>query len=261
MALRIGLVTDIHYGPDVDVRRGTAAIELLAGFTGRMREQFHPDLVVDLGDRINDVDVETDRLGLRKVRELLEAAGTPIVYAWGNHDLINVPAADARVVLGKKADYESFDAGGYHIVVLNSQDPTVERIGGTLSSAQLDWLERDLGRNSLPAVVLCHHPLDEQDPARHWYFADHPDHALARNRERARRIIAANGRVRAVFNGHMHLNTVEVIDGVPYITVMSLVDSKLTNGPSGCFAEIVLSDRGAVEVRIQGQLPMALAFR
>ncbi len=261
MALRIGLVTDIHHGPDVDVRTGSAARQLLTKFTARMREQFHPDLIVDLGDRINDVDAETDRAGLREVREMLETAGTPIVYAWGNHDLINVPPADARAILGKKADHESFDANGYHVVVLNSQDPTVECIGGTLSSTQLDWLEEDLRQSSRPAIVLCHHPLDEQDPGRHWYFADHPDHALARNREQARRIIAASGRVRAVFNGHMHLNTVEVISGVPYITVMSLVDSKITNGPSGCFAEIVLTDAREVEVKIRGQLSMALAFR
>jgi 3',5'-cyclic AMP phosphodiesterase CpdA len=261
MALRIGLVTDIHYGPDVDVRTGSAARPLLAGFTERMRQQFRPDLVVDLGDRINDVDLESDRARLREVREMLETAGRPVVYAWGNHDLINVPSAEACAILGKKADHESLDANGYHLVVLNSQDPTVERIGGTLSAAQLDWLEQDLGQTSRPVVVFCHHPLDEQDPGRHWYFADHPGHALAGNRARARRIIAASGRVRAVFNGHMHLNTVEVIDGVPYVTVMSLVDSRITNGPSGCFAEIVLTDAGAVEVKIGGKLPMAVAFR
>jgi 3',5'-cyclic AMP phosphodiesterase CpdA len=261
MALRIGLVTDIHHGPDKDVRTGTAARPLLAAFTTRMREQFRPDLIVDLGDRINDVDPAADRARLREVRDMLEAAGPPIVYAWGNHDLANVPPADARAILGKKADHESFDANGYHLVVLNSLDPTVERIGGTLSPAQLDWLERDLRETSRPTIVFCHHPLDEQDPGRHWYFADHPDHALAGNRERARRVLAASGRVRAVFNGHMHLNTVEVIDGIPYITVMSLVDSKMTNGPSGCFAEIVLTDAGAVEVRLRGQLPMAVAFR
>jgi predicted phosphodiesterase len=242
MALRIGLVTDIHYGPDVDVRTGSAARPLLAGFTERMRQQFRPDLVVDLGDRINDVDLESDRARLREVREMLETAGRPVVYAWGNHDLINVPSAEACAILGKKADHESLDANGYHLVVLNSQDPTVERIGGTLSAAQLDWLEQDLGQTSRPVVVFCHHPLDEQDPGRHWYFA-------------------ASGRVRAVFNGHMHLNTVEVIDGVPYVTVMSLVDSRITNGPSGCFAEIVLTDAGAVEVKIGGKLPMAVAFR
>ena len=261
MALRIGLVTDIHHGPDVDVRTGSAARSLLAAFTACMRDRFRPDLIVDLGDRINDVDPETDRVRLREVRDMLETAGPPVVYAWGNHDLTNVAPADARAILGKQADHESFDANGYHLVVLNSQDPTVEGIGVTLSSAQLDWLEQDLRATSRPAIVFCHHPLDEQDPGRHWYFADHPDHALARNRERARRILAASGRVRAVFNGHMHLNTVEVIDGVPYITVMSLVDSKMTGGPSGCFAEIALTDAGAVEVRVRGQLPLAVAFR
>lgn len=259
--LRIGLVTDIHHGPDVDVRTGSAARRLLTTFTTRMRQRFRPDLIVDLGDRINDVDLESDRARLREVREMLEMAGVPIVYAWGNHDLINVPPAEACAILGKKANHESLDANGYHLVVLNSQDPTVERIGGTLSSDQLDWLEGDLRQTSSPVVVFCHHPLDEQDPGRHWYFADHPDHALARNRERARRIIAASRRVRAVFSGHMHLNTVEVIDGVPYITVMSLVDSKLTNGPSGCFAEIVLTHSGAVEIKIEGHLSMAVAFR
>jgi 3',5'-cyclic AMP phosphodiesterase CpdA len=261
MALRIGLVTDIHHGPDVDVRTGSAARSLLAAFTAGMRERFHPDLIVDLGDRINDVDLEADRARLREVRDMLEAAGRPVVYAWGNHDLANVPPGEARAILGKTGDHESFDAAGYHLVVLNSQDPTVEGIGGTLSPAQLDWLERDLSATARPALVFCHHPLDEQDPGRHWYFADHPGHALARNRERARRILAASGRVRAVFNGHMHLNTVEVIDGIPYITLMSLVDSKATGGPSGCFAEITLNDAGGVEVRIHGRLPLAVAFR
>jgi len=261
MSLRIGLVTDIHHGPDIDVRMGSAAPRLLAQFTERMRQQFHPDLVVDLGDRINDTDLLADRRRLAEVRGFLEAASVPILYAWGNHDLINVPAAEARAILGKQADYESLDAGGYHLVILNTQDPTVEQIGGTLSDAQLDWLERDLGRGSNPVIVFCHHPLDEQDPSRHWYFGRHPAHARARNRERARRILAASGRVKAVFNGHMHLNTAEVIDGIPYITVMSLVDSGITRGPSGCFAEISATASGAVEIKIGGELSMALAFR
>ena len=51
MPLRIGLITDIHHGPDVDVRLGSAAPELLEKFTRRMRNDFHPDLIVDLGDR------------------------------------------------------------------------------------------------------------------------------------------------------------------------------------------------------------------
>ena len=64
-----------------------------------------------------------------------------------------------------------------------------------------------------------------------------------------------------MFNGHMHLNTVEVIEGIPYVTVMSLVDSAITKGPSGCFAEITVSDDGAVEAKIRGKLSSAVAFR
>ena len=109
--------------------------------------------------------------------------------------------------------------------------------------------------------MFTHHPLDEQDPARHWYFRDHPQHAHARNRERARRILAASGRVKAVFNGHMHLNTVEVIEGIPYITVMSLVDKAMTSEPAGCFAEIRATDAGALEITVRGRQSMAVSFR
>jgi Icc protein len=261
MPLRIGLVTDIHHGPDVDVRVGSAAPELLARFTRRMREEFHPDLIVDMGDRINDTDVASDKVRLADVRRMLETARVPILYAWGNHDLINVPVAEARAILGKKADFESLDFGGYHLVVLNSQDPTVDKIGGTLSDAQLDWLEQDLRSGSTPVIVFCHHPLDEQDPSRHWYFRNHPHHAWAANRQRARSVLSRSGRVKAVFNGHMHLNTVEVIDGVPYLTLMSLVDSGITKGPSGCYGEISLTEAGGLEVTIRGQLSVAVSFR
>ena len=78
MPLRIGLVTDIHHGADVDVRVGRTAPELLARFTGRMREEFHPDLIVDMGDRINDTDA--DKTWLTDVRHMLETAGAPDIY-------------------------------------------------------------------------------------------------------------------------------------------------------------------------------------
>jgi 3',5'-cyclic AMP phosphodiesterase CpdA len=261
MPLRIGLVTDIHHGPDVDVRGGSAAPVLLATFARRMRDEFRPDLIVDMGDRINDTDPAADKVRLAEVRGMLEAAGAPVLYAWGNHDLINVPPAEGRAILGKQGDFETRDVAGYHLVILNSQDPTIERIGGTLSDGQLDWLERDLAAGESPTLVFCHHPLDEQDPDRHWYFAHHHDHAGCHNRERARAILSASRRVRAVFNGHMHLNTVELIDGVPYITLMSLVDAGITNGPSGCYAEVSVSDSRGIEVNVRGELSVAVAFR
>src|SRR5438046_10726885 len=94
MPLRIGLITDIHHGPDVDVRLGSAAPELLEKFTRRMRNDFHPDLIVDLGDRINDTDLDADKRRLGDVRRMLEAAGVPIPYDWGKHDPPNASPPD-----------------------------------------------------------------------------------------------------------------------------------------------------------------------
>lgn len=261
MALRIGLVTDIHHGPDMDTRIGSASLRLLDLFVEEMAGRFRPDLVVDLGDRINDVDPGADAERLREVRSRLEAVGVPVLFAYGNHDLVNVPAAEARAILGKRGDHESLDVGPFHLVVLNSQDPTFEGVGGTLSDPQLDWLEDDLARTGRPVVVFSHHPLDEQESRSHWYFAHHPTHALAVNRERARRLFRRSGRVRAVFNGHMHWNHVDVIDGIPYVTVMSLVDASVTDGPAGCYAEIALDEAGPIEVKVRGNLPMGFAWR
>src|SRR5437762_13660563 len=115
MPLRIGLITDIHHGPDVDVRLGSAAPELLEKFTRRMRHDFHPDLIVVLADRINDTDLDADKRRLGDVRRMLEAAGVAVLYAWANDDLLNVSPPDERAILGKKADYESHEIGHYHV--------------------------------------------------------------------------------------------------------------------------------------------------
>lgn len=110
-------------------------------------------------------------------------------------------------------------------------------------------------------VVFCHHPLDEQDSSPHWYFRTHPTHALAVNGEGGRALFASSGRVRAVVSGHMHWNHTEVIEGIPYTTVESLVDCGLTHGqPAGGFSEVLLEEGGRVEVRVRGGLPMEFTY-
>lgn len=144
MSLRIGLVTDIHSGPDMDTRLGSKAFPILDRFVEEMARRFKPDLVVDLGDRTNDVDAKTDAERIRILRSWLQSVGVPVLFVYGNHDLINVGAAEQQSLLGKKADFESLDFRGFHIMLLNSQDPTFGGVGGTLSDAQLEWLEADL---------------------------------------------------------------------------------------------------------------------
>lgn len=261
MALRIGLITDIHSGPDMDTRLGTAAPSFLEKFAARMSKKFRPDLIVDLGDRINDVNVSEDIDRIQKVREKLESIGVPVFFLYGNHDLINIDKEKMRKLLGKKSDYEAIDYRGYHFILLDSQDPTFGGVGGTISEEQLSWLESDLKKCSNQVIIFSHHPLDEQTFASHWFFGTHPEFALAKNREHARTLFAQSKKVKAIFNGHMHWNNVETIDGIPYVTIESLVDGGLTDGhPCGCFTELVLEKDGDFSLNVRGDLPMSFSY-
>ncbi len=260
MALKIGLVTDIHNGPDMDTRIGSQAIPMLTRFVAAMR-RFQPDIIIDLGDRINDVSVAEDRARIQAVRDHLTSVGVPVLFLYGNHDLINVKPEEQRRILAKKGDYESLDCKGFHLILLNSQDPTIEGVGGTISETQIGWLQEDLRTSVGPTLVFCHHPLNEQDSRGHWYFGDHQRYALAVNRERARALLERSARVRAIFHGHMHWNHVSVSNGMAYITVESLICNGLTGGPpAGCFAEVVAELQGAVRVDVKGALPMTFVY-
>jgi len=84
--------------------------------------------------------------------------------AVGNHDYDRTTQAEpyfayfgARAGTGRRG-YYSYDRGGWHVVVLNSN---CDRIGGCgETSAQGRWLEQDLDRNaSRCTLAYFHHPL------------------------------------------------------------------------------------------------------
>ena len=59
MTLRIAIVADIHHGAPSHTKRGDAALDLMADFAAWANSEA-PHLVLDLGDRISDIDEETD---------------------------------------------------------------------------------------------------------------------------------------------------------------------------------------------------------
>lgn len=256
--VRLGIVGDIHCGPDAHNLLGSHAPTMLEGFFEAMR-RFRPDCIVDLGDRINDVAAGQDRQRSAWVRQQLVGIGTTVFHVLGNHDVVNLTKGELGEVLGKRGPHEVADVAGIRIVVLDSQDPPVDRIGGGVGPDQRRWLEAALGETSLPVLVFCHHPLDEQGVDGHWYFAAHPEHALARDRAAVRTILERSGNVLAVVSGHLHWTRVTTINGIPYMTLGSLVDGGFTRGrPCGTFAAVTVHNnhRGAaIDVDVAGLLP------
>lgn len=257
----IGLVTDLHFGPEAGfggkLRKLTRQAPALAkDFVRHMNEVVHPHFVVNLGDDIEDESVEADRDRYRACVDLLSKVRAPLVNVAGNHDTINLSPSDLLEVWGKPEAsrlYDSFDHGEHHFVVLH----TVERkdVDVSIDEAQLRWLAEDLERASRPTIVFMHHGAADQDLRGNRWFEGLPHICLVKERRELRRILREHGDVLAVFNGHLHWNHVDVVDGIPFVTLQSLIENLDEDAPGRAAAAhaVVRIDGRRVLVEIQGQ--------
>jgi hypothetical protein len=77
-----------------------------------------------------------------------------------------------------------------------------------------------------------HHPASEMRLEGNRWFENAPHICRVAERRQLRRILEDSGKVVAVFNGHAHWNHFDMIGGIPYVTVQSLIEN-LDDGPPG----------------------------
>jgi 3',5'-cyclic AMP phosphodiesterase CpdA len=259
--LTLGIVTDLHFGPealfDGKLRKLThLAAGLARDFVRQMNDEVHPDLIVNLGDDIEDESREADLARYGECQAILRGARAPLVNVAGNHDLIHLNRDDLNHVWQRSGPlYYAFDQASWHFVVLH----TIERkdVDVRVPEPQLEWLRADLLVPGPQTIVLMHHSASEQslDDSRWWPGRSHL--ALVKERAELRRIFEESGRVRAVYNGHLHWNHFDVISGIPYVTVQSLienVDEDAPGRPAAAHAVVTLSERRMV-IRVRGSDP------
>jgi Icc protein len=264
--LTIGIVTDLHFGPEArhegKLRKLThEAGDLARAFVRAMNDEVKPDLVVNLGDDIEDESREADLARYGECQAILRTAKAPLVNVAGNHDLIHLNREDmCRFWQHTGPLYYSFEAGGWHFVVLH----TIERqdVEIRLPETQLEWLREDLRGGTGNTVVLMHHSASDQylEDSRWWPGRAHL--ALVKERAELRRILEESGRVRAVFNGHLHWNHLDVLAGIPYVTVQSLIENLDEDAPgraAAAHAVVTLGERG-MKVRVRGNDPARYQF-
>jgi 3',5'-cyclic-AMP phosphodiesterase len=261
MALTFGIVTDLHFGPEARWRGKLRKMSHRAGefteeFARRMRDEVHPDFVVNLGDDIEDESRAADLARYEECQSILKKANVPVVNAAGNHDTVNLGPEDLLAIWGRAGKlYYSLDQGGFHFTVLH----TVEEPGGDIHvrEPQMRWLRDDLAKAEFPTVVLMHHSASEQDLDDSFWFRGRANRALVQERRELRDLFEASKKVRAVFNGHVHRNHFDVIRGIPYITVQSLIenlDEDAPGRPSRAHA-VVRLDAERIVVRVHGEDP------
>ena len=269
--LRFGVVTDIHFGPpahfDGKLRKLTARAPALArAFAHRMRDVVRPDLVVQLGDCIEDESAEADRKRYRACLDVLRESGCELISVAGNHDRVHHSHAElteAWALPEAPADglFYSLNRHGVHFAILATHEN--KDVDVRIDDAQLAWLDADLAGTSAPTVVLMHHAAAEQDLRDNRWFRDHAHLGLIHERDALRRVIASHAHVVLVLNGHLHWNHAAVIDGVPYVTLQSLIenlDDDAPGRPANAHA-VVTIDSPWVHVAVHGAEPNRYTFR
>jgi 3',5'-cyclic AMP phosphodiesterase CpdA len=265
MPLRVALVTDLHFGPPASfggkLRKLSHAAPALAAEAVARISALGPDLLVNLGDDIEDERRDLDLARYAACHEILRAAPCPLANVAGNHDTVWLTRDDLTAVWGRQGHlHYAFDQAGWRFVVLH----TIERkdIDVRIDADQLGWLRAELASGAGPVIVLMHHSASEQDLADSRWFSAAPHLALVRERAELRKILRESGRVRAVFNGHLHRNHLDVIDGIPYVTVQSLIenlDDDAPGRPARAFAVADL-DTARIVVRVHGDDPARYQF-
>jgi 3',5'-cyclic AMP phosphodiesterase CpdA len=244
--MRIALLSDVHFGPrayrEGKLRKLTdRAGELCQRFVERMNQVERPELVLNLGDVVEDQDREQDLDHYRQFVKILSGVDARVAHVAGNHDRIFLTQSDLCELWGHTGElYYSFDFGGLHFLVLRTDE--IKRVSVHLPVEQHEFAAKDLAATNLPTVVLMHHPASEQRVDGNRWFDGRPHLARVAERGAFRRVLEESGKVLAVFNGHMHWNHLDVINGIPYVTVQSLIENLDDDAPGRAAAAFAVCD-------------------
>ncbi|QDV34374.1 metallophosphoesterase family protein [Tautonia plasticadhaerens] len=245
-ALRVGLITDLHYAdkPPAGTRHYRETPSKLAEAAGLFRGE-SPEFLVELGDLIDAADSVEVELGyLDRIDRDFSAICPRRYYVLGNHCVDTLTKAEFLGRVGQERSFLSFDAGGWHFVVLDScfrsdGEPygrkNFEWTDPNIPEAEVDWLRDDLARAPSPVIVFAHQRLDVGSPYG------------VRNAPEVRRILEESGRVRAVFQGHSHANAYAEIGGISYVTLVAMVEG--SGEQNSGYALVEAGPDGAIRVR------------
>lgn len=262
--IRIGLIADIHAGRTAGTKKGETANTLLRQALHELTEA-GVDVVVDVGDRVNNGEASEEFEALTQVGRIFQEAGLSRIHLIGNHDVVSLSAADHEQALAAPCRSDVVEVSGLAIIQW-IPDASIGPHGFTLSPTDLEWLAETARRIDQPAMLLSHIPISDASMVGNYYFEQFiggPYDGGAgnySNAAEARRILRTNPWISLCVAGHVHWNSVRTVDGVRHVTVQSLTESFTTDGrPAGAYAILELAD-GTMTLDVHGLDPMRLSL-
>lgn len=258
--MKIIIFSDLHYVPEdfyincpyKNRKLSNLAIPLLEKIIDKVNNQIKPDLVINLGDLIEDIkNKPIDLTNLKFVCGKFKDFIPPTYTLVGNHDMRSM---DSRKEIAEALGYKnlsfSFNKDGYHFVMLGLDVDNKDRASNETSRTHfvpeedLKWLENDLNENELPTLIFVHFGVAEDEMKNNWWFSKRNESALLANRNKLKQIIKNHKNILAVFSGHQHWTKTIIEDNLPYFVVGSLTENINDDGvPDGVFVEVNLKGK------------------
>ncbi|WP_230534325.1 metallophosphoesterase family protein [Microvirga roseola] len=257
--LRLAVIGDIHHGPDSFTKRGPAALPLLERFI-QQANAANVKAVVDLGDRISDRDTEHDLLLQREVAARFADLNVERHHVCGNHDLDFLSLQQNEDILDRPLGSRVVTIAGLRTLFWQPDVNLRRHPGLRLAPGDLDWLATTLPADDAPTLLVSHVPLSGQAMDGNFWFERNPTFAAYAETPAIRAVLGSCPGPLACLAGHVHWNSVTVVDGIPHFTLQSLTESFTTSGlPSEAAGVIEFSD-GVLHFSVSGHDPFAVSL-
>ena len=239
-------ISDPHLGSFTDGRWNNGFIctmmpDVMKCLRRDLRE-FRPEFILATGDLCS----QPTRDATFAARDFLDWLGIPYYPMGGNHDFAVKGSrawfaeAFAERLPNGEAHY-SFEHAGVRFVVFDAnwvwrdgrlvgysetgtqviREDDRERARWGIADAELAWLDAELSRcANRPTVVSCHYPAIPI-PARSRRDGM-KDAGSLMNGPAVLAVLKKHPQVRAYFAGHLHMNIIEVVDGVTHVITSAM---------------------------------------
>ena len=207
---------------------------------GKQKTEF----VVELGDFIDAADsVKVEKGYLTRVNKDFAALPGKKHYVLGNHCVTTLTKDEFLDGVEQKKSYYSFDAGGFHFVVLDSCFRSDGKPYGrknfqwtdpNIPAKEIEWLQGDLKSAKGQTIVFAHQRLDVSN------------HYGVKNSAQVRKVLENSGKVLAVFQGHSHKNDYKQIAGIHYCVLVAMVEG--SGIESNGYSTMDIFEGGAIRI-------------
>jgi len=242
--IRFGMISDVHYA-----NREPAGNRFYNQSRGKVQEaidrmnQEKLDFAIELGD-FKDQDAIPNEANTLKyladIESVFQKFKGPTYHVLGNHDMDGISKQQflQRVEnseISNTESYYSFNQKGVHFVILDGNFTKEGKAydhgnfsweDASIPEEEISWLKDDLKSNKLPVVVFIHQMLDESKNVKQ----------AVQNAAAVRQVLEQSGKVLCVFQGHVHEERYNLINGIHYYSVNAVIDG---DGPENSAYMIV----------------------